>query len=105
MHRTSVAKLRRSLRSGVLAIAIVLASSGCQGFKQATEDSQQTRAAIKSQLGVDSSVGFRMINGRLMVTVRLKSVPRGDAAEIKSKVDSIVESEFHQKVDRVDVAF
>jgi hypothetical protein len=69
------------------------------------EDGKRTEAAIRSELGVDSSVSVHIFNGRTMVTAKLKSTPPGDAAAVKSKVTDIVNRNFHAKVERVDAAF
>jgi hypothetical protein len=89
-------------------IAVCPLASGCRGFTEPIEDSKNTENAIKSELGVDATVTFRINAGmsgkRTVVTVRLKTAPAGDAASIKSKVDDIVNHTFRSHVERVDVS-
>ncbi len=91
-----------------LVVALCLVTIGCRGFTEPIEDSKNTERAIKTELGVDAAVTFRIASGiggrTTVVTVRLKTTPTGDAASIKSKVGDIVNHTFRSHVDRVDVA-
>ena len=87
--------------------ALALVGAGC-GLREANEDANRTEAEIKTTLGVDAAVNFRVRAGgggkNTVVIVRLKSTPPGDAASIKAKVNDIVNHTFRSHVDRVDVA-
>ena len=102
--------MRRSLVVALAAftIALCLVTLGCGGFTEAREDAKNTESAIKTELGVDATVGFRVASGmsgrKTLVTVKLKTTPTGDAVSIKSKVEDIVNHTFRSHVDRVDVA-
>ena len=74
-------------------------------MKQDLEDCARTRATVMAELGVDSSVTIRTMNGRTSVAVRLASVPSGDAAATKARVTDIVTRTFRSKVNHVDLAF
>ena len=96
--------MRRSLvvAFAAFAIALCLLISGCHGFVEPIEDAKNTESAIKTELGVDATVGVRVASGmsgkKTLVTVKLKTTPTGDAAAIKSKVEDIVNHTFRSHV-------
>jgi hypothetical protein len=91
-----------------LALALAIQVVACGGLKAMNEDSAATRAAIKTDLGVDSEIGWRTSNGtsgrQLFVNVHLQSIPPGEAVVVQAKVKSIVTSHFREPVTRVDVS-
>ena len=102
--------MRRSLvvALAALAVALCLVTLGCGGFTEAREDAKNTESAIKTELGVNATVGFRVASGmsgkKTLVTVKLKTTPTGEATLIKAKVEEIVSHTFRSHVDRVNVA-
>jgi hypothetical protein len=100
--------LRKGYRlPATLLLALCLAA--CGEFKADLADAKKSQADIKSELGVDSQVSFRVFSGtkgkKLAVTVALKSPPTGDVGTLKARVSDIVARDFRSHVDNVSVAF
>ena len=93
----------------VIALFLAINLLACGGLKEAGEDARSTEAAIKADLGLDAAVSYSSFSGtggtKVRVTVRLKSLPTGDAAETKTKVVDIVNRNFRSHVDSVAVSF
>ena len=91
----------KALRALGICIAISVSSpmllTGCGLFgelKEGMGHAVQVRNKIKSEIGVDASVNFKITNGRKTVTVELSSTPSGDAKILKGKIETIVRDEF-----------
>jgi hypothetical protein len=101
--------LPRILSVTLLCLALVTTTTACVAAKEATEDARKTEAAIRSELGVDATVGFNVFSGtngkKVRVTIRLKPPPPADSAAMKSKIADVVGRNFRSHVDQVDVVF
>jgi hypothetical protein len=93
-----------------ISLALLVALTSCADFRADGEDAKKTEADIKSELGVDSQVGFTTFSStrggnRLSVVAHLKSPPGGDITAVKAKVSAIVARDFRAHVDGVTVTF
>jgi len=99
--------LRVSLGLGVaMAVATPVLTTGCNLFGELKEGMGhvvEVKKKIKSELGVDANVNFNITNGHKVVTVELSSTPKGDAKDIKDRVEKIVRAEFGA-VDEIRVS-
>ena len=79
---------RRQAMAGLAmaAAVLVLPLSGCDTIKGLGA----IRDDVKSELGVDALVNIQIRNGTKSVNVTLQSTPKGDAKEVKAKVENIV---------------
>jgi len=91
--------------AGALLIVSSVGGFACGGFRESLEDSKRATSALKSELGLDAQVSFRVVNGHTSVAVRLATPPSGDAATAKRTIVDVVNRSFRAKVDRVDVSF
>jgi hypothetical protein len=93
----------------VLAWLLALALGACGDLKQSSEDAQKTEATIKTELGLDSKIGFRSFSGtngsHTTVVVHLTTPPSGDVTKLKASVTDIVTRTFHAHVDQVTLDF
>ena len=60
------------------------------GLTENIEVSKRASAAVKAELGIDTPVSVRTINGHTSVAVELAAPPSGDAATVKRQVTGIV---------------
>lgn len=65
-----------------------------EGMKEGFEKSLAVSADIKTELGVDANVNMQVDNNGTTIKVELQQTPEGDAAEIKTKVETIVRRHF-----------
>jgi len=84
---------RRHILLGLTGAALATSLSGCDMLKEASA----IRDDIKNELGVDANVGVNVNNGDKTVNVTLSSTPKGEAAEIKQKVEAIVKKHAGEK--------
>jgi hypothetical protein len=92
-------------QAGIGFIALSLAICACSGFTESLEDSKRASAAVKAELGIDSQISVRTVNGHTSVAVRLATPPTGDAAAAKRQITDIIGRTFRAKVEHVDLAF
>lgn len=65
-----------------------------EGMKEGFEKSLAVSADIKTELGVDANVNMQINDDGTTIQVELQQTPEGDAAEIKTKVETIVRRHF-----------
>jgi hypothetical protein len=100
------------VRAILIALCLCAAPVACNSvgsFKEAVQDSRKTESDLKTELGIDSHVGFTTTSGtngtKAFVTVHLTSTPSGDVAALKRKVTEIVTRDFRSNVDGVQLQF
>jgi hypothetical protein len=88
--------------AAVLAGGLLIA---CTEMAQALADAKRTETAIKTEIGVDSTVSAHDVDGHVTVRAKLKAAPPASVGDVDEKVTKIVLKTFHCRVGRVDVSY
>src|SRR6266446_1730070 len=101
----SYSSAQRRFGVGLARGLLVLTIAGCgmvQEMKSLRADAQRAQSAIQGEMHVPVQIGFgtsrTMTGSSVTVTVRLASVPSGNALDIRERIEKIVHEQFHTKV-------